>query len=214
MFDRASYLAQLQALLPIGAAWTRAPDANLTKLLAAFAEEFVRLDGRAFQLIAEADPRTALELLTDWERVCGLPDACVPVTGSVRERQLAVVSKLAGIGGQSRAYFIGLAGTLGFTIDIEETGRAKMGDRCGVRCNGDVWAFTWRVNVVEDDDANSSYQSAWARSGQSRCGERIRSFGSGQLECLIRRAAPAHTNVIFAYPEEPEPLLWFDFLNP
>lgn len=213
MFDAAAYTAQLQALLPSGAAWPRDPDAQLTRLVAGLAEEFARVDGRAARLLDEADPRTALELLPEWERLVGLPDACIPVTGSVRERQLAVAAKVAGLGGQSRAYFISLAGNLGFAIEIFEYGRAQMGDRCGQRCLGDQWVFVWQVSLLEDED-ETDYASAWSRSGQSRCGERIRSFGSGQLECIIRRASPAHTLVQFAYPEQPEPVLWFDFLNP
>ena len=43
----AAYRAQLQALLPLGDAWPRRPDAVLTRLLAAWAEEFARIDARS-----------------------------------------------------------------------------------------------------------------------------------------------------------------------
>lgn len=212
MFDAAAYTAQLQALLPSGAAWPRDPDAQLTKLIAGLAEEFARVDGRAARLLDEADPRTALELLPEWERLVGLPDACIPVTGSVRERQLAVAAKVAGLGGQSRAYFVSLAGNLGFAIEIEEFAPFTTLSTADDTCQDDPWSFVWRVDLLNEED-ESDYSSAWA-SSDSNCDERIRNFGSGQLECLIRRAAPAHTLVLFAYPSEPEPLLWFDFLNP
>lgn len=213
MFDAAAYRAQLAALLPQGAAWPREPDALLQKLLGGLAEELARVDGRAAAVIEESDPRTALELLTDWERVAGLPDGCVPVTGSVRERQLAVAAKIAGLGGQSRAFFIQLAASLGYSVEIEEFGPSRVGVRSGFRCFGSEWAHVWRMNIVPDDD-DQLIVSSWFRVGVSRSGERIRSFGAGQLECLVNRAKPAHSIVIFAYPEEPQPLFWFDFLNP
>jgi uncharacterized protein YmfQ (DUF2313 family) len=212
MFDAVAYTAQLQALLPTGAAWPRDPDAQLTKLVAGLAEEFARVDGRAARLLDEADPRTALELLPEWERLVGLPDKCIPVTGSVRERQLAVASKVAGLGGQSRAYYINLAGNLGFVIEIEEFAPASVAGNCDDYLYSSDWSFAWRVSLTNEED-ESQYSSAWG-TVSGGCDERIRHFGSGQLECLIRRAAPAHTVVLFAYPEEPEPLLWFDFLNP
>ena len=212
MFDAAAYTAQLQALLPTGAAWPRDPDAQLTKLVAGLAEEFARVDVRALRLLDEADPRTALELLPEWERLVGLPDACIPVTGSVRERQLAVAAKVAGLGGQSRAYFISLAGNLGFAVEIFEYAPFTTESTVDGDVMDDSWAFVWRVDLINDEDT-TDYASAWFDT-ESGCDERIRNFGSGQLECLIRRAAPAHTITLFAYPEEPEPLLWFDFLNP
>lgn len=212
MFDADAFTAQMQALLPQGAAWSRAPDAQLTKLLRALAQEFARIDARSYAMLDEADPRTTLELLPDWERLVGLPDACVPVTGSVRERQMAVATKIAGLGGQSAAYYIDLAGSLGFAIEIEEFAPFTTDSRVDADVMDDNWAFVWRVSLTNDDDV-SDYSSAWFTT-DSGVDERIRNFGSGQLECLIRRAAPAHTIVQFAYPEEPEPLLWFDFLNP
>mgnify|MGYP000979212013 FL=1 len=70
------YLAMLQALLPRGAAWVREPDAVLTRLLAASAEELARLDSMAWRLLDETNPQTAIDSLEDWERLLGLPDEC------------------------------------------------------------------------------------------------------------------------------------------
>lgn len=213
MFDAAAYAAQLQALLPTGPAFTRAADANLTRLISAFAEELARIDGRAGQLLDEADPATAFELLPDWERLLGLPDACNPANGSLRERRLAAAAKWAARGGQSRAYFTGLARLLGFEIDIVEyrpfeSGKGAAGDPLGT----EVARFTWLVKVRPPSDSDG-FTVRYFSCG-SAAGEPLKIFAGGQLECLIRRAAPAHTNVLFSYPEEPRTLFWFDFLNP
>jgi len=45
----------------------------------------------------------------------------------------------------------------------------------------------------------------------SRAGDLLRGWGALDVECLIRRAAPAHTFVLFAYDVEPSPAFWFDF---
>lgn len=108
------YRVLLQALLPHGAAWPRDPDAVLTALLQAFADEFARVDVRVEDLFNEMDPRTTYELLEDFERVTGLPDPCVPAEQTVNERRAALVTRLTGQGGQSIAYFLGLAAALGY----------------------------------------------------------------------------------------------------
>jgi uncharacterized protein YmfQ (DUF2313 family) len=108
------YLAQLQALLPSGAAWTREPDADLTNAMLAIATELARIDARLDDLVNEGDVRTATELMTDWERVLGLPDDCMANTVlTLAQRRLLALQRLVEEGGQSAAYYIGLAELLG-----------------------------------------------------------------------------------------------------
>ena len=210
----ASYAAQLAQLLPRGRAWRRG--GMLDALLAAFAEEFARADARAVRLLDEADPLSALELLPEWERVAGLPDACVPVADGIRDRQVAAARKIAGAGGQTPAFFIDLAERLGVEVRIEEFAPFVAGSLAGELVYSDAWAFTWRVRVLADSDSTADparLRFAWFQAGLSSAGDPLRSFGIDSLECLIRRAAPAHTTVLFAYPDDPEPMLWFDFLT-
>ncbi|WP_157081126.1 putative phage tail protein, partial [Novosphingobium naphthalenivorans] len=103
--DNAAYARQMKQLLPKGAAWDFAPDGTFARLLLALAAEFARIDSRALDLIGEADPRTTLELLPDWERVAGLPDSCTGAPDEVAERQAALHQKIAGVGGQNKAAF-------------------------------------------------------------------------------------------------------------
>ncbi len=106
--------------MPPGAAWPRAAAAMLTRLLDALAAEFHRADARAANLVEEADPRTAHELLADWERMAGLPDECYPEANTLERRRRALVSRLTRPGGQSRRYFIGLAAALGYGVAVTE----------------------------------------------------------------------------------------------
>jgi uncharacterized protein YmfQ (DUF2313 family) len=211
-----AYQAQLAALLPRGRAWPREDGSELMKLMHAKAEELARIDGRVSDLLEEVDPRTTLELLDDWERVAGLPDSCIAAPDSIAERRAAVQSRITGMGGQTREYFINLAATLGFAITIDEFQPFRVGaGRVGDLLYGEAWAHVWRVNVQPpaiDDGGGLSIR--YFRVGESRVGERLVGFGSLDLECIIRRAAPAHSIVIFAYDIAPEPLVWFDFTLP
>lgn len=189
------YLRQLQALLPQGAVWSREDDALLTKLLSAFAAGFSQVDARAGQLVNESDPRTAVELLSDWERVAGMPDPCVAASGqtqSTAQRRAALVARLTMLGGQSKAYFIALAASLGYTITITEyrpfrAGQSRSGDPVSTN-----WQFAWQVNAPLNTVVPF-------RSGNGVAGDPINSWGNELIECVISRFKPVHTTVVFAY---------------
>lgn len=96
-------------------------------------------------------------------------------------------------GGQSRAYFIALAASLGYAITIKEFCQFQVGTaHVGQRVYGESWVFTWRINAPE----------VMVRSfmvGQSLVGERLRSWGNLLLECAMLRVKPSHTHLFFAY---------------
>lgn len=189
------YLQQLQNHLPSGPAWPRDVESLTTKILDSFAEEYARIDGRIDNLIDEADPRTTLELLPDWERVVGLPDPCVQAAQTVQERRAALLAKLTTLGGQSIAFFIELAAYLGYTITITEFTPFRAGiSRVGDALTGKDWWFAWRINAP-------ATTSTWFRVGQSAVGEPLQAFGNELLECVFNRVKPAHTVLIFAYGE-------------
>jgi len=188
-----NYLSQLQALLPPGAAWTREQNAVLTMLLAGLAEELARIDQRADDLLNQIDPRTADELLPDWETVLGLPDACIGELDSVQARMNAAYGTLTATGGASRAYFIAVAEALGFTVTISEyrpftVGVAAVGDPL----YGTDWLYAWRVNAPE----TTIFEFAM---GISAVGDPLRSWGNELLECAMTKLKPAHTHVLFGY---------------
>lgn len=194
------YRRQMQALMPRGMAWTLAPLAWLTRLLAGLSEEFARIDARVRDLIGESDPRTTIEMLTDWERTLALPDNCSNVLApTLQGRRDDVLSKLIGIGGQSRAYYIAVAARLGYAITIEEflpfrVGRSSIGDRV----YSEDWTWVWRVN-------GPAVTVTSFRTGVSRCGEPLRSWGNALLECRLNQIKPAHTRIIFSYPDADPP---------
>lgn len=191
------YKEQLQALLPPGRLWDalREDGSLADRLLAAQAEEFARVNGRVDDLLDEADPRTTMELLEEWEAWAGLPDICTGAMGTLQERRDALVQKLTSRGGQSRAYFLELASSLGYTVTIDEFRPFICGkSRCGDQLNGGADArFYWRVNV-------GAAKVIGFVCGGSQCGNSLGKIDrAGVLECLLQRLKPAQTEIIFNY---------------
>lgn len=148
----------------------------------------------ADQILVEADPRTASLTLADWERVYGLPAICIAATGvaqSAAERRAALVARVTTQGGQSRAYFIALAVSLGYTISITE-GRphtTEMDSEDPV--TDEQYRFIWYVNSPLDtvrelttEDDTEMATAVW---------------GNALLECAINQVKPAHTLALFSY---------------
>jgi len=193
-YSAEQYRTQLKALLPPGKAFPRERGTTLDALLDAMSQELARIDARIDRLPTEALPSTTSELLADWERVAGLPDSCSGLLAdTMQARRNDLVSKLVSRGGQSPAYFIEIAAALGFEVKIEEfrpfqAGWSSAGDPL---TNGD-WQYTWRVRAPE-------VTVVPFRAGQSAAGEPLRVWGNDGLECRIRKYAPAHTHVFFAY---------------
>jgi uncharacterized protein YmfQ (DUF2313 family) len=186
----------LQQLLPAGAAWRCEGGSWLSKVLLGIGEEVARVDARGDALLEESDPRTALELLADWERVLGLPDDCqLTVPDAVGERQVQVAQKARALGGQSPQFYIDLARSLGYDITITEYAPLRAGFHAGDVCAGVAWAYVWQVNIPLVGITSFT-------AGVSTAGSRLRGWGSLDLECIIGRAAPAHTTVLFSYIAE------------
>ncbi len=186
------YHRHLQALMPRGRAWPTEQGALLIRLLGGFAGGLSRHHNRAVDLIDEADPRTTVELLTDWERICGLPDGCLSLQDTtVDRRRSAVVAKITARGGQSRQFFISLAAGLGYAVTIDEFKPFTCESRCEDPCYDEKWASAWRINApkVTVQEFNC----------ESPCEEPLRNWGNKILECAIKPLNPAHTHVIFGY---------------
>lgn len=180
--------------MPPGRAFPRERGNTLDSLLDAMAQELARLDARADRLTAEAVPSTTAEMLSDWERVAGLPDSCSGLLAETQQgRRNDLVSKLVSRGGQSITYFKAVAAALGFEIEIEEfqpfrAGWSQAGDPL---TNGD-WTFVWRVRAPE-------VTVTPFKAGSGAAGEPLATWGNAGLECRILKYKPAHTHVIFAY---------------
>lgn len=149
-----------------------------SNLLHGLAEELGRLEDRGVDVREEADPRTTLELLSDWERLVGLPDPCAGQLPTVEGRRDAVVARLVSLPSAAPSSFVAKAAELGFAVTVEElscwcAGIGAAGDEL---YDGD-WAFVWILHAASDLSADER----------------------AQLECAIGRLVPAQTKVEFEY---------------
>lgn len=134
-------------------------------------------------------------LLSDWERVLGLPDGCAPAIQTAAGRLAAVLTKIRATGGLSASYYTQLAADLGYTITITEFTAHTCESPCDYPLfdhDPDVgWQWAWRVNAPET--------TIYEFSCDSTCEDPLRWWGNEVLECQISKHKPAHTHVFFGY---------------
>lgn len=192
------YRQQLRGLLPAGPAWDPELVPEIELVLTGVSLEFSRLDARAVDLLNEMDPSGVSELVADWEVVMGLPDPCLGPNPAFEDRRLAVRRRLVEVGGQSAAYFIEIAVSQGYPeATITEHRAPRFGrSRFGVAHFG-TWSaqFMWTLNTGQR-------LRLGRRFGASFWGGRFGMNPSGALECVIRRAAPAHALEFINYGED------------
>lgn len=172
-------------------------DANGENIGAELVAEGAALDQAqwsADQLLLEMDPRTTTVMLPDWERVYGLPDACIVAYGiqqSISERRAALVSLESMQGGQDKPFFVALAAAMGYAITIDEGAPHVTEHNTEHPVYDEKYRYIWIVNAplynireLTSEDDTEMATAVW---------------GNKLLECRINRFKPAHTHVIFAY---------------
>lgn len=169
------YVAALQALFPRGLAWPRDASATQTALLAGLAPSLYRVNADANQLLVDAFPATVDAMLLEWNATLGLPDATGYTGDDLPTQQAQVVAALTDSGGQSAAYFIGVAARLGLTITIYGYRPWTVDDPVDVPIYGPDWAHAWCVTATAEGDYTS-------------------------LRALFERYKPAHTHILWNVP--------------
>lgn len=191
-YTDADYLAGLLDLLPTGAIWPRDPDSVQVQSLAPLVKTYTRNGGRAADLLTDARPVAPVELLPEWQRSLGLPDPCAGVSPSLETEQQQVAARFVASGGQSIAYYVGVAAALGYPISITMFRPFGAGMAVGQPLYGTDWAHAWQVNAPTFNVASFS-------AGHSAAGDPLASWGNTVLQCELQRLAPAHTVLLFNY---------------
>jgi uncharacterized protein YmfQ (DUF2313 family) len=188
------YLQQFQRLLPRGRIWHRGWGTVQGQDLLTLMPQIVRLNQRAIDVLAETFPCTTSELLEEWEATLGLPDPCIGELATLQERQAAVCAKFSAQGGQSRAYFVALAQSLGINISVRTFRPFYVSEgRADEHLYDEQWAYVWQIN------APIVGTEVWFRVDESTVDEPLLAFGNSTLECLLNQYKPAHTQLIFVY---------------
>jgi uncharacterized protein YmfQ (DUF2313 family) len=215
--DEDDFVTDLADLFPPGRAWawTRDPNSVGIGLLHGLALSQATTQARKNQLLIDAFPATTVELLPEWEASVGLPDPCSGPDASLAARQAHVVARIKNKGGQSIPYLVDYAFALGFVVTVTPFATLRFGSRFGTRFYDTAWATTIKVNTSTSfevarfgsarfGDPFTSWGAAPttirpARFGASRFGARFSMWGNAVLECELRRVAPGHLYVLFAY---------------
>ncbi|MGT2507920.1 YmfQ family protein [Cupriavidus basilensis] len=213
----ANYRQQLLRLLPEGPAWPQEEGDLAVRLLEKLAKSYLDAHKSAELLHEEADPRSTSVLLDDWERNFGLPDECLSAAATVAERRARLTQKVVWSGGQSRAFFIGLLGALGYpttpgdpsgaSLDLDFIGQQyridgyvtitefkpfRANSKCNAALNQGGWRHAWRINIP-------SSATVRAMTVTGRCNEPLASWGDPGLMCLLSKHKPAHTVLYISY---------------
>lgn len=120
------YLKALLRLLPMGSIWVTLLNAigsptvgnTFVTLFSCLAAELARLEVRCMALFREQVPGMSSEMLSDWERVAGIPEIGGSLALTTAERQNIVHAKLysdEGFG-LTEAYYVNYAALLGYGI--------------------------------------------------------------------------------------------------
>jgi len=210
--DARTFAHAFLALLPQGPIWPRGIGSTLYGTALGMMGVVERWAAEAWRFLhIEAFAPSSLDLLTDWERVLGLPEPCLPVSDlTIAERQAQVREKLARRpGAQSRQYFFEIAQRLGYQVTITEYIPAQCGiSRCGATRIVDgpyviqgagvgtpYIRYVWTVRV-------SGPRLTWFAVGAGgRAGQdpHLRIRRAEDLECVLRMLKPAHTRLVFDY---------------
>lgn len=186
------FRAGAQALLRRGRAWPR----RLTSLLAAFC---AGIGDAWFQfhtacvtfLQVESDPAQAVQLLPDWEADFGLPDGCSATTPTLDQRHAALLSKIAAQGGQTAAYFIGVAAALGYDITVTTWTAFTTWSSPRDPVTTAAWRFVWQVNAPS---VTVLYFTGW-----SSPWDPLFTISDTELACRLQKIAPGYGLLLFNY---------------
>ncbi|MBI1383054.1 MAG: DUF2313 domain-containing protein [Planctomycetaceae bacterium] len=188
----AAFAAALDALRPRGPVWSEDPETPLRRLLDGLAVEHSRVAGRAEDLREEAQPATTDELLEDWERVAGLPDACAIIPTTLEERRAALIARLSEIGQPTPAALAAaIEAATGVEVEIEEIVMPYIGVvDCESPVYGDDWAHTFYVHAGPTTVTELSCEDAPGP---------LASWGDPRIDCVVNRLKPAHTRALITY---------------
>jgi uncharacterized protein YmfQ (DUF2313 family) len=156
----------------------------LRRILSCFAGELERVEVDAWNLVNQTDPGVAEELLPDWERVLGLPEACYQdVELTVEERQIQAHLKLFQRNQTPTAQYLeDYAESLGFDITVVEipsgTAPRIMGvARMGVERMGGRGGFSIVEITINSGTGDNEF-----------------------IKCVINQMKPAHVIITWVEP--------------
>ena len=166
-------LPQLLQLTPRGPAWGTdeagpGTGANpvMLQVWRALADHAAANYRGEFDLASQCFPSAITWSLPDWEEEYELPDACFSGATGTAARVSAVRARFGALGGQSPAYFVCLAKSIGYEITIEEPTQFL----CDVsECEGGGPVETWFL--IDESVVSADLAETWLTIDTDEIGE-------------------------------------------
>ena len=147
IFSVENFRSAVLSLLPRGPIWSRSVDGVLYKLASIWAQTFQRNGERSANLLTDAFPATTDELLPEWQKTLGLPDAVQTTTPTLSQAQGQVVARLCGDQSISIPALEDLAKTLGYSATATPCSASYFGMPFGSPFGGEEWNFVYVITV-------------------------------------------------------------------
>lgn len=183
----------LKAALPPGKLWRFNIGGNAWLLKDSMAECLLDVHQESERMQLEMDPRTAYEMLPEWEANYGLPDPDGPQALSIADRRAMVLARKIDIGGQSKPYLlqqIEAMGYVGATIDGYDLCTCE--SDCESYLFDSSWLYAFLVTLPAAPDALGA-------TCDGSCEDYLGVPMNSHIENYINRLKPAHRVAIFAY---------------
>lgn len=185
---------QTQALLPAGRFWNPNSDSVIGRIIGVLAGERLSRHTQALAVLdTESVPTTSVQLLADWEQASGLPDPCIAAPSTLAQRWQALADVWFADHPPTPANMVAWALQAGWNISIREQTDFVADVSMAEEVVGES-DFVWVVTVIGQEiiyftaDKNVGDDPLWVGPDLST------------LECVLSRAAPAHTQVYFVVP--------------
>lgn len=138
------------------------------------------------------DPFKNQQWMADWESIYDLPGICFNKSMVYQERIQLLVLAFQERSGISRDWLKRIALLVGYPITISEYKPFRADSQVGEKLTNTDWLFVFTVHTPGDI-------SKRFRSGCSKTGEQLSTWGNKLLEHIIQKYKPAHSVAFFAY---------------
>jgi uncharacterized protein YmfQ (DUF2313 family) len=188
----AQVLDGLLAIGPQGDGMPTTPDTNYAAMLTPLANELSLVEAAMLSFMQEINPRTAVNLLSDYERVLG-PDPYGRDTGTLtlQQRQALAYTRWTGKFGARAADFIALAASFGVAISIQQYSVSSVAQGIGDYLTTAPTQYAWVVTLPTPVLTLAGIGS--------EIGDYFDSFPPSLVQPVIQARAPAQTSPYFSY---------------
>lgn len=195
-YSEKDYEQCIEQLLPRGPIWKRRHGSILDSLVFSFARELTRVDRKIDSILNESDPRTSLDMLSEWFIDWGIPSECLAALSDPTQEEMRqeLITKITSNRSLTAQYFKDIAETLGYEAEIETYSAFTVASPANKKLFGTEWNTSYAMGIRVRSNASSKLFTTQWTADQS-----LAIWGDRLFECIMRTLVPAHVTAIFEY---------------